>query len=51
MINHIQKYVHIYLNLNVIIIKKLSRVKYEKLFNNPTINSDTMNYSYSSRYI
>lgn len=31
--------------------KELSRVKYEKLFNNPKINSDTMNYSYSDRYI
>lgn len=31
--------------------KELSRVKYEKLFNNPVINSDTTNYSYSDRYI
>ena len=31
--------------------KDLSRVKYEKIFDNPVINSDTMNYNYSNRYI
>ena len=31
--------------------KELSRVKYEKMFNKTEINSDTMNYNYSYRYI
>ena len=31
--------------------KDLSRVKYDKLLNNPNINVDTMNYNYSDRYI
>lgn len=31
--------------------KELSRVKYNKILNNPNINIDTMNYNYSDRYV
>lgn len=31
--------------------KDLSRVKYEKMFSDPTINDDTIDYNYSERYV
>jgi len=31
--------------------RELSRVKYEKMLSNPDINSDTINYNYSDRYV